>query len=81
MRRSSFIDAFAVGVAVAGGASDEKPPVGVVLLARASTAASSRPSSTAASAAAATVRPRTGKVDFTVSGTSGFAFQSASEVS
>src|SRR5919109_1178443 len=69
VRRSVFIAALA-------GGTHEKPPGE----AAASTTASSTPISTAASAAIATVRPRTGRVDFTVRYL-GFAFQSASEVS
>src|SRR4051812_13891764 len=66
VRPSGAIAISAVGSG-AGGGSDEKPPLGAVC-ALASVAANSRPASTAISAATMAARPRTGMVDFTVSG-------------
>src|SRR5215207_306089 len=66
VRLSGAIAIWAVGSGAGGGVA-EKPPVAAVW-ALASPAASSMPRSTATSAAKATVRPRTGMVNFTVSG-------------
>jgi hypothetical protein len=74
VRLSGAMAISAAGAGAAGG-SEEKPPLGVSAL------ASAAQKNTAATAASATLRPRAGRVGFTVFRTPAIAFQSASEVS